>query len=142
MNKPAAALLVTAALWFTGCASGPSVSESADIEAVPQGMSRIIVYRTQVLGTALQPAVRVDGRETGRCEPEGAFLVDVQPGTHTISTKTETTASVDVTTSPGEVVYVECSFGMGVIVWEPKLQVVRNETGRREVADLSFTGRY
>lgn len=127
---------------LSACATGASLDESVDIEAVPPGMSRIVVYRTEVAGTAVQPTVSVDGRETGRCRPEGAFLIDLPPGEHRLSASTETTASTTVTTREGEVVYVECSLSLGVLVGHPKLTPVRAETGRAEARDLALTGRF
>lgn len=125
-----------------GCASGSPVSESVDVEALPSGMSRIVVYRTQVSGTAVQPHIHVDDRETGKCQPEGAFIVDVPPGTHTVSAKTEKLQTIEVTTSAGETVFIECSITLGVMVGHPKLTPVRVETGREAVKDLSLIGQF
>ncbi len=125
-----------------GCASGASVSDSMNVESVPAGMSRIVVYRTQVTGTAVQPHVHVDGTETGKCQPEGAFTVDVAPGKHTLSAKTEKLTTIEVTTSAGETVFVECSMTLGVMVGHPKLTPVRGETGREAIKELSLIGQF
>ena len=127
---------------LTGCAGGNTVSDWMNVEPVPAGMSRIVVYRTQVGGAAVQPHVRVDDRETGKCQPEGAFTVDVLPGEHTLSAKTETLEALEITTSPGETVYVECSITFGVMVGHPKLTAVAAETGREAVKPLSLIGQF
>jgi hypothetical protein len=133
-------LSVTSVLF--GCASGNPVSESIDVEAVPPGMSRIVIYRTQVTGTAVQPHVHVDGNETGKCQPEGAFTVDIAPGKHTLSVKTEKLTTIEVTTSASETVFIECSMTLGVMVGHPKLTPVRAETGREAIKELSLIGQF
>ena len=133
---------VAAALLF-GCASGVTVSESEVARAeVPKGKSRIAVYRTNLLGAAVQPTVRVDGKDTGRCTPQGVFYVEVKPGQHTLSATTEAQKTSYLSVAEGEVAYVKCSIGFGLLIGQPRLDVVSSSVGRTDTRNLKVTGSY
>jgi hypothetical protein len=136
-------VLIPLALSVAACASGASISETPKAQtSIPEGKTRIVVYRTQVLGAAIQPEVLVDGQPTGNCQPNGAFLVDVPAGIHTVSASTESTATAKVDTSDSPIAYVECSIGFGLFIGRPKLVPVMPETGAAVSNDLVLTGRY
>lgn len=133
---------VAAALLF-GCASGVPVSESEVAkEEVPKGKARIAVYRTNLLGAAVQPTVRVDGKDTGRCTPQGVFYVEVKPGQHTLSATTEVQKTSYLSVAEGEVAYVKCSIGFGLLIGQPRLDVVSSSVGRTDTRNLKVTGSY
>jgi len=135
-------VLVSAAM-LAGCASGVPVSESKVAkEEVPTGKARVAVYRTNLLGAAIQPVVSVDGKETGRCTPQGVFYVDVKPGQHTLSATTEVEKKSYLSVSEGETAYVKCSIGLGLFVGQPKLDVVSSSIGRTDTQKLKVTGKY
>ena len=131
-------------LTLAGCASGAKVlDEPSVLQTPPPGRSTIVVYRTQKFqGVAIQPLIKVDGKTTGRCNPNGAFFVDVEPGRHTVTAQTESTAETVVDTSHDPISYVECSIGIGVLVGRPKLVAVTPLTGQDQVRSLVNTGRY
>lgn len=135
-------VLLSAAM-LAGCASGVPVSESEVARAeIPRGQARVAVYRTNFLGAAIQPLVRVNGDETGRCTPQGVFYVDVAPGQHTVSATTEVEKVSYLSVSEGETAYVKCSIGFGVFVGQPRLDVVSNSIGQSETQSLKVTGKY
>jgi len=105
-------------------------------------MSRIAVYRTDVLGYAVQPAVSVNGRQTGRCQPNGVFFVDVKPGTHQIIAQNQATASIRVTTKANETTYVQCSLKVGVVAGRPSLTQIATQSGAAVSNGLVLTGEY
>lgn len=137
------AVFAALSLGLSACASGPSLSESPQAKTtLPSGMSRIVVYRTGIMGAAIQPVVKVDGRSTGKCQTNGVFFVDVPSGQHQLSATTESSASTLVDTSETDIAYVKCSLGMGLVVGRPTLEVVPTATGASEAADLSLTGSF
>jgi hypothetical protein len=139
LKGPLAAL--GAALLLAGCASGTHWSEVASTRSPPaKGQSRIVVYRDGLLGMAVQPTVSVDGRKTGDCQPNGAFLVDVPPGRHEVSAETEVKRTIEVTTARDGTAYVECSIGIGFFVGRPQLAQVPASMGETAVKPLVFTG--
>lgn len=133
----------SALLLIAACASGVPVAESSVAkEAVPEGMSRIAVYRTSILGLAIQPKVNVDGVDTGRCTPNGVFYVEVKPGQHTVSATTEVTKTSYVSVAAGETAYIRCSIGFGLIAGQPKLDVVETSIGQADTQQLKVMGKY
>ncbi len=127
----------------SGCASGVAVKDAPEATAPPaRGQSRIVVYRDGVMGAAVQPTVRVNGRETGTCTPNSAFFVDLEPGTHEVSAKTEVTRSTQVKAEANQTHYVKCSINMGFLVGRPNLAQIVSSSAQAEVAPLVFKGKY
>jgi len=124
-----------------GCATGPKVSESGAIkQTVPKGKSQIVVYRTSLLGAAVQPTVRLDGQGVGTCAPNGAFNAIVAPGLHQLSATTEITETINVHVQPGRTAYVKCSIWFGFFIGRPSFEEVSTSMGANEIQSLSFTG--
>lgn len=134
---------VLAICGLSACASGTPMQESREAAApIPKDMGRIVVYRTGIMGTAIQPGVAVDGAYKGKCVPRGAFSVDVKPGNHVVSAETEVKKEALVNVNSGQASYVRCSIGMGLMVGRPVLEVVPPATGKSESASLAFTGKF
>lgn len=128
---------------LSGCASGKTISESKEAVApIPDGMDRVVVYRTGMLGAAIQPTISVDGAKKGTCKPNGAFLADVPPGDRVVTATTEVTRETMVHVTSGQASYVRCSIGMGFIVGQPQLEVISPNTGKLESDKLVLTGKY
>ena len=141
LNSGLALLLGATAL--AGCATGQKTSDvPASQTSLAPSTARIAIYRDGILGAALQPRVKVDGRKTGSCQPNAVFYVDVAPGTHEVSAATETTDSIFVDARAGQTHYVECSIGFGIFLGRPKLIEVTSGTGRGKVRELVFKGKY
>ena len=94
----------------------PAKLTISSLPPVRKDRARLVVYRTQFFGLAVQPIVRVDGKETHRCTPNVAFVVDVAPGVHTLSGETEVTANSTVNIAPGTTAYVNCSISTGLLI--------------------------
>lgn len=128
---------------LSACASGPSMQElEPGASTIPVNKGRVVVYRTGILGAAIQPIVSVDGVERGRCQPNGAFTVDVAPGQRIVSASTEIQRETVVTVGQGQTAYVRCSIGFGILVGQPRLEVVPDQVGEQESAPLALIGRF
>lgn len=136
---PLAAVSLT--LLLAGCASGPKLSEAPQL-AIPDGMARIVVYRTSILGGAIQPTVNVNGTPTAKCQPGGVFTVDVNPGEAALAVQTEKNRVSYVSVSRGDTAYVRCDPEIGLIVWQVKLTNVPQAQGQAETQKLSVMGAY
>lgn len=129
------------AVAISGCATGPKISESGAFkQSVPNGKAQIIVYRDQLLGVAIQPAVNFNGQEVGRCIPNGAFNLFVSPGSHELSATTETTTTIRINAIANRTAYVKCSISFGVFVGRPSWELMPPNIGASEIQSLSFTG--
>jgi hypothetical protein len=75
--------LLAMTLIVAGCAtSGPKYLEMVpNMTKLSPDMGRIYIYRTTVLGAAIQPDVKVNGEVVGSAVPNGFFYVDRSSGT-------------------------------------------------------------
>lgn len=139
--KITAAVMVC--LVLVGCASGTAMKDSKDAAtAIPSGMGQIVVYRTGLMGSAVQPSVSIDGVKKGTCQPNGAFITNVKPGDHLVSAATEVKRETVVRVDSGQASYIRCSIGFGLFVGQPHLEVVPAKTGKLESNKLVLTGKY
>lgn len=109
---------------------------------IAKELGRIVVYRTGIMGTAIQPTVEIDNVQKGKCQPKGVFTADVPAGNRVVAATTEVRRETVVTVERGKASYVRCGIGFGVLVGQPRLEVVPEETGRTESAALAYTGHY
>ena len=76
-------IVVVAAL-LSGCASGPTGGESLTSN-VRSSNARLVIYRSSVVGFAIQPDYVVDGRVIAGSQPAGFVACDLAPGRHEIA---------------------------------------------------------
>lgn len=139
MRRTLLALLMP--LLLAACATGKNFSEMAQaIPAVPPDKGRIYIYRTAVLGMAVQPSVKVNDEVVGSAVPRGFFYVDRPPSDYRISTATEVERTLSLTLEPGQVRYVRLAIAMGFFVGHVFPELVEDSTGQAEIADCRYTG--
>jgi len=130
-------LLSFAAL--TGCASVPMASLEKDAAAktyqVPPGKSNIYVYRNENLGGAIKLTLLMDGRLIGDTGPKTYYLLEVDPGRHTLLSKAENDSVLELNTETGKNYFVWQEVKMGL--WQPRslLQQVDEATGKAGVEE-------
>ena len=131
------------AIWLSACASGVTLTESAPtVSALEGDESRLVFYRTQVMGAAVQPKISVNGSETDTCQPNKVFFVDVPPGRNRVTAQTENKEELTVEIGPGQTAYIECTINFGLFVGRVDLKFVPEATGKAEVGSLAFSGLY
>ena len=108
---------------------------------LPQNIGRIYIYRTSILGAAIQPDVKVNGDVVGSAVPNGFFYVDLKPGNHEIVTSTEVDRKLSLSLEKGETRYVRLNISMGFFVGHVYPELVDPEEGRKEIQDLHYTGK-
>jgi len=126
-----------------GCAtSGPKFSEAGARSVISPNAetARIYLYRTALLGAAVQPEVKVDGVVVGRAVPNGYFYVDQKPGACEITTTTEVERKLSLTLEKGQVRYVKLSLGLGFFVGHVFPELIDSDIAQKEIQDLRFTG--
>ena len=122
---------------LAACASGPKLS-TVQIPNVPPDQGRVYFYRTALLGTAVQPAIVLNGQKVGDCQPGGVFYEDIRPGDYEASVATEVERKVTFTMAGGEEKFVRCYITMGLFVGHGNLELVAPEEARGNIHDLSF----
>ena len=135
--------LLAMALIFSGCAtSGPKYVEMVpNMTKLGPDMGRIYIYRTTVLGAAIQPDVKVNGEVVGSAQPNGFFYADRTSGTYEIMTSTEVDRKLTLTLDKGEVRFVRLNISMGFFVGHVYPELVEPLTGEKEIEDCRYIGK-
>lgn len=127
---------------FSSCAtSGAKYAElSPTIPAKPD-TGRIFVYRSSVLGAAIQPDVKINGEVVGSSIPNGFFYVDRSPGAYEIMTSTEVDRKLSLTLGKEQIRFVRLNISMGFFVGHVYPELVDQATGEKEIQDCRYTGK-
>jgi hypothetical protein len=134
--------IVFVAFLFSGCAtSGPKFSElRTSMPELAADTGRIYIYRTTVMGAAVQPKVVVNGEEVGKAVPKGFFYLDGPTGNYEIKTSTEVKRKLSLTLEGGQTRYVRLNISMGFLVGHVYPELVENEVGESEIQKCRYTG--
>jgi Protein of unknown function (DUF2846) len=135
-------ILLVVSLSFWGCATtGPKYSELIPtISAPAPDTGRIYIYRTTVLGAAIQPDVKLNGKVVGKAVPKGFFYVDEEPGTYEVLTSTEVKRKLSLLLESGQTRYVKLHVSMGFFVGHVYPALVDPAVGQKEIQDCRYTG--
>ena len=126
---------------FAGCASGPDYTAAAkSIPPLSPDNGRIYIYRTTVLGAAIQPSIKVNDQTVGDSKAEGFLYIDEPPGEYKIVTSTEVTRTLSLTLEKGQTRYVRCNVSMGFFVGHVYPELVDNAVGEQEITSCKYTG--
>ena len=139
--SPKYVLLVAALVSLIGCATGgPKYADLNPTIPSKPDTGRIFVYRTALLGAAVQPAVRVNGEAVGNAVPNGFFFIDRAPGDYVISTSTEVDRNLSLTLDKGDTRFVRLNISMGFFVGHVYPELIEPATGEKEIQDCHYTG--
>lgn len=128
--------------FLSGCASVPMASVEQDAKAktyaVAPGKSNIYVYRNENFGAAVKLNVEMDGKVVGQTAAKTYFALEVEPGKHSITTRSENVSTVDLVTEVGKNYFVWQEVKMGMLSPRSKLQTVDEETGKKGVSECKL----
>ncbi len=139
---PRLLLVLLAAALLAGCAtSGATYADLQPKLAPPaEGQGRIFIYRTIVLGAAVQPSVRLNNIVVGSAVPRGFIYLDRPAGDYTISTETEVERTLSLTLAPGQVRYVRLNISMGFFVGHVYPELVDDAEAKADIAGCHLVG--
>ena len=138
--RPVAAAILM--LLLAACASGPQFSQmQGSLPAASADNGRIFVYRSAVLGAAIQPSVKINGEVVGSAVPQGFFYIDRPAGDYEISTITEVTRTLSLRLDPGQTRYVSLGVSMGFFVGHVYPELVDDAAALAEIKDCHYTGK-
>lgn len=132
----AASLLTLVA---SGCASVPKAAPEADLAAKSftptAGKSRIYVVRPKAMkGAAIKLNAILDGKELGTVSNGTYLMTEIEPGVHTIGSKTlENTLADSVVTEANRSYFFIIKPRWGVLVARVGLEPTTEAEGRAEV---------
>ncbi|HEX7052700.1 MAG TPA: DUF2846 domain-containing protein [Burkholderiales bacterium] len=93
------------------------------------------VYRNETLGAAIKMPVALDGKLVGDTAAKTDLLLEVDPGPHTVVSKTENGSAVTVNAVAGRNYFLWQEVKLGLISARSNLQEVDEATGRAGVAE-------
>jgi hypothetical protein len=127
---------------LAACASGPSYKDvNAGFAAIPSGQGRVFVYRTAVVGAAVQPDVKLNGEKIGSAVPKGFFYVDRPPGDYLVTTTTELKKTLTFHLDAGQTRYVRLGISMGVMVGHVYPELVDESEGAQEIQSTKLVAK-
>jgi hypothetical protein len=133
--------LSLAAIIFSlvGCASVPMGDPQKDTSAkqftANPDKAGVYVYRNESFGGAIRMDVAVDNKPLGQTAAKTYFYAEVEPGKHTITSKSENTDTLEIETAPGKLYYVWQEVKMGVLYARTKLHLVGDSEGQKGVLE-------
>ena len=126
----------------SGCASVPMASVEEDAKAksytVAPGKSNIYIYRNENFGAAVKLNVEMDGKVVGQTAAKTYFALEVEPGKHSITTRSENVSTVDLVTEVGKNYFVWQEVKMGMFGPRSKMQVVDEAKGKADVGECKL----
>lgn len=123
-----------------GCATGPKFTEIAPtFSQLSADKGRIYIYRTAIMGAAVQPEVKLNGEVIGKAVPGGFFYVDREPGNYEILTSTEVDRKLSFTLDEGQKRYVRLNISMGFFVGHVYPELIDPQTGEKEIQECSYS---
>lgn len=127
---------------LAGCASVPMASLEKDAAAktyaVSPNKANIYVYRNENFGAAIKMPVAIDGRLVGDTAAKTYLKVEVAPGNHTVTSKTENDASMTLQTDAGKNYFVWQEVKMGMWSARSQLQQVDDATGKAAIDECKL----
>jgi hypothetical protein len=143
--KIVSAIIVTATLLISGCASVDMASkaESAktkEFNSPGQGNAGVYVFRDGFLGKALKKNIWIDGKCLGESAPDVFFYTEVEGGkNHKVDTESEFSAnSLELMFEAGKKYFIRQYIKMGVLVGGAGLEEVTEEQGKKAIAPLEM----
>jgi hypothetical protein len=117
----------------------PEAAAQAAATTLPKpapGKGQIVLFRPSSMGFAIKCTVREDGAMIGRVGAGKYYVVEVEPGLHNLTAKTEKTDTVAVQVEPDESSYVKCGISMGIMVGRPNLSPSTEEEFLKSAAKM------
>ena len=131
-------ILAASVMLMTGCAAtlGPQFES---VTAVPSGKALIYIYRTpKFVGSAVGFDIHHGDKVITHLASGGYYPYITDPGTVELWAKTEAKSSVTLHVRAGETRYVKGEVGVGFFVGRPKLEVVGNIIGAKEITECKL----
>jgi len=126
----------------SGCASVPMASPEQDTAAksfaTKPGKANIYVYRNETMGAAIRMPVALNGKLVGDTASKTYMVLEVAPGKHTMTAKTENDSIVTVDAAAGRNYFLWQEVKMGFAAARSNLQQVDETTGKAGVQECKL----
>jgi hypothetical protein len=124
--------------FMVGCAT-VSV-QTKNIYPEPRSDQALVYFyrESKFVGSFISYNINVNDELVGAVANGTYFFVFLDPGTHTITAKTETKESKTMTVEAGETYYICCDVEMGFFAGRPELTIVNEAEGKSELDHLTY----
>ena len=143
--KLASIILVSGALFLTGCASVNMASKeetakAKEFSAPAEGKSGVYIYRNSFVGKALKKDVWINGKCVGETAPDVFFYTEVDGDQkYKIDTESEFSPNaLEVMFDSGKNYFIRQFIKIGVFVGGAGLEQISEEQGKADVAKLNM----
>lgn len=143
--KLVSVIVLAASVFLTGCASVNMATKEESTKAKEfnqpkAGTAGVYLYRNSFVGKALKKSIWIDGKCVGESAPDVFFYTEVEGGkTHRIDTESEFSPNtLELMAAAGRNYFVRQFIKMGVLVGGAGLELVPEEQGRKDVAQLEM----
>lgn len=137
-----ASTLIAATLLTTGCASVPLAGKDEDAKAKTFATSpdkaNLYIYRNESMGAAIKMPVLIDGRLVGDTAANTFIFQSVEPGKHTVLSKTENDSTLDVNAEAGKNYFLWQEVKMGAFAARSALHQVDDAKGKAGVNECKL----
>jgi hypothetical protein len=124
---------------LSACASVPMGDTKQDSIAktfvAKSNVAGIYIYRNESFGAALRMDVEVDGKPIGQSAAKTYFYLDVPPGKHTFTSKSENEDTITIDVLAGKLYFIWQEVKMGLLYARTKMSLVSEEEGKRGVLE-------
>ncbi|QWT18946.1 DUF2846 domain-containing protein [Bacillus sp. NP157] len=138
----AATAALAIAFTLAGCAPVHRVDRATSDKAkvfVPLTDKAVVyIYRNTILGAAISLGIDVDQTTVGSTGPDSFFKLALAPGKHTITSRGENTATLDIDVKAGQRYYVWQDVKIGFFIARTGLHQVSDAEGEKEVRSLKL----
>ncbi|MFC5741793.1 DUF2846 domain-containing protein [Dyella tabacisoli] len=135
IRKVFVAAVLIGTLAVSGCAHVKMASKDSDAQAklfTPTAdKATLYIYRDEIMGAAIKMHLLIDGVAAGDTGPKTYVEQVLPPGTHEITSKSETDATLTLTMKAGQTYYVWQEVKMGLLYARSALHAVSEATGVR-----------
>ena len=142
LKKLLAAGAMATVVLASGCASVQMASDEQDNAAksfaVKPGKANIYVYRNENFGAAIKMSVALNGKLVGDTAAKTYLVVQVDPGSYTVTSKTENDSNVTVDAAAGRNYFLWQEVKMGLMAARSNLQLVDDATGKAGIAECKL----
>jgi hypothetical protein len=143
--KLVSVIILAASLFVTGCASVNMAAKEESTKAKEfnqpkAGNAGVYLYRNSFVGKALKKDIWIDGKCIGESAPDVFFYAEVEGGkTHKIDTESEFSPNtLELMATAGRNYFVRQFIKMGVFVGGAGLELIPEEQGKKDVAQLEM----
>jgi hypothetical protein len=135
-------LALALACGASSCVVVPKASAEADAQAksfeTRPDMCGLYVYRTETLGNTVELELELDYVEFGATGSKNFLFAWLEPGRHTLASRTEQDSPLAIEAKAGTLVFVRQAARMGYWSAASKLQVVSEAEGRKGVLECAL----